>query len=174
MRLLILYLLFFVSSIWAQETYFVDGTEYYTNQYFETGYPKVKRSDSAKHKFLKSLGYDSIPWGYEVDHIIPLSWGGADVPENMQLITVEQHRSKTASERRLKPVAYNPYTFKPRVGEAYLAVGTTMPVTSDYRPSEASTSSSTTTSTSREIHTGPRGGKYYINSNGNKTYIKRN
>lgn len=27
---------------------------------------------------------------------------------------------------------------------------------------------------SRIIHTGPRGGRYYINSNGNKTYIKRN
>ncbi len=26
---------------------------------------------------------------------------------------------------------------------------------------------------SRKIHTGPRGGKYYINSNGNKTYIKQ-
>lgn len=25
----------------------------------------------------------------------------------------------------------------------------------------------------RTIHTGPRGGKYYINKNGNKTYIKR-
>lgn len=27
-------------------------------------------------------------------------------------------------------------------------------------------------SSSRTIYTGPRGGKYYINSNGNKTYIK--
>ena len=26
---------------------------------------------------------------------------------------------------------------------------------------------------SRQIHTGPRGGKYYINSHGNKTYVKR-
>ena len=26
---------------------------------------------------------------------------------------------------------------------------------------------------SRTIHTGPRGGKYYINSNGNKTYVKK-
>lgn len=26
---------------------------------------------------------------------------------------------------------------------------------------------------SRTIYTGPRGGKYYINSKGNKTYIKR-
>lgn len=28
-------------------------------------------------------------------------------------------------------------------------------------------------SDSRTIHTGPRGGRYYINSNGNKTYIRR-
>ncbi|EMB43972.1 hypothetical protein [Treponema denticola] len=27
---------------------------------------------------------------------------------------------------------------------------------------------------SRTIHTGPRGGKYYINKNGKKTYIKKN
>lgn len=26
---------------------------------------------------------------------------------------------------------------------------------------------------SKTIHTGPRGGKYYINSNGNKTYVPR-
>lgn len=30
-----------------------------------------------------------------------------------------------------------------------------------------------TTSSGRTIYTGPRGGKYYINSNGNKTYIKK-
>lgn len=35
---------------------------------------------------------------------------------------------------------------------------------------QKSTSSS---STGREIHTGPRGGKYYINSSGKKVYIKR-
>lgn len=35
---------------------------------------------------------------------------------------------------------------------------------------QKSTSSS---STSRKIYTGPRGGKYYINSNGKKVYIKR-
>ena len=28
------------------------------------------------------------------------------------------------------------------------------------------------TSGKRVIHTGPRGGRYYINSNGNKTYVK--
>lgn len=32
---------------------------------------------------------------------------------------------------------------------------------------------STPSSTSRSIQTGPRGGRYYINKNGNRTYIKR-
>ncbi len=32
----------------------------------------------------------------------------------------------------------------------------------------------TTPGTGAVIHTGPRGGRYYINSNGNKTYIKKN
>lgn len=35
------------------------------------------------------------------------------------------------------------------------------------------TSSSSTTSTGRTIHTGPRGGKYYINSSGKKVYVKK-
>lgn len=33
------------------------------------------------------------------------------------------------------------------------------------------TSPSNNTLNGRIIHTGPRGGRYYINSNGNKTYI---
>ena len=39
-------------------------------------------------------------------------------------------------------------------------------------PSKSSGSSGGATGSGREIHTGPRGGKYYINSKGNKTYIK--
>lgn len=34
-------------------------------------------------------------------------------------------------------------------------------------------SSGTSTGSGRTIQTGPRGGQYYINKNGNKTYIKR-
>jgi len=30
------------------------------------------------------------------------------------------------------------------------------------------------TTSGKTIYTGPRGGKYYINKNGNKTYIKKN
>ena len=53
-----------------------------------------------------------------------------------------------------------------------------------YEPGSTSTSSSKSTSVSstnssspsysgRTIQTGPRGGQYYINSHGNKTYIKK-
>jgi len=37
----------------------------------------------------------------------------------------------------------------------------------------SSTKNYSSGSTSRTIHTGPRGGNYYINKNGNKTYVKR-
>lgn len=40
-------------------------------------------------------------------------------------------------------------------------------------PSNKSGSSGGSTGSGKTIYTGPRGGKYYINSNGNKTYIKR-
>jgi len=36
-----------------------------------------------------------------------------------------------------------------------------------------SSSSTSTTNNGRKIYTGSRGGQYYINSNGNKTYIKK-
>jgi colicin import membrane protein len=37
----------------------------------------------------------------------------------------------------------------------------------------SSSSSGSSSNTGRTIYTGPRGGKYYINKNGNKTYIKK-
>lgn len=39
--------------------------------------------------------------------------------------------------------------------------------------SQSTITNPTTTSTGRTILTGPRGGKYYINSSGKKTYIKK-
>ena len=38
---------------------------------------------------------------------------------------------------------------------------------------QSETDKSSNTSGNREIYTGPRGGKYYINSKGNKVYIKK-
>jgi 5-methylcytosine-specific restriction endonuclease McrA len=37
---------------------------------------------------------------YQIDHRIPLSKGGADPPSNMQWLTTQQHKAKTAQERR--------------------------------------------------------------------------
>jgi 5-methylcytosine-specific restriction endonuclease McrA len=39
--------------------------------------------------------------GWQVDHITPLKCGGADAPHNMQWLTVEQHKIKTAAEAKL-------------------------------------------------------------------------
>ena len=89
-------------------TYNVGGTKYiYGETYKTTGQPKVERSSSAKNEFLKSKGYSKVPNGYQVDHIVPLSQGGRDVPSNMQLITIEQHKQKTAMERRNVSTTYS-------------------------------------------------------------------
>ena len=59
---------------------------------------KIKRSQSAVHLFLKEHGLTKIPKGYNVDHIVPLWKGGSDTPDNMQLLTIEEHHKKTAKE----------------------------------------------------------------------------
>lgn len=81
-------------------TYNIGGTKYITGEtYKSTGLPKVDRSSSNRQKFLKSRGYEKTPPGYEVDHITPLSKGGADEPYNMQLIPKELHDIKTGNKR---------------------------------------------------------------------------
>lgn len=146
-----------VISLYSQETYKVGDTEYYYNQYYSTtGKPKVKRSESNKTKFLNSKGYNSTPTNYEIDHIIPLSQGGSDSPSNMQLLTVEQHKKKTANERsKVSEYNYNQSTYN-----------------SNYTSTPTYNYSNTSSGGGRTIYTGSRGGKYYINSNGNKTYVK--
>jgi 5-methylcytosine-specific restriction endonuclease McrA len=44
--------------------------------------------------------------GWEVDHVKPLHCGGADIPANMQWLSVKDHKKKTAKERRDKCRAY--------------------------------------------------------------------
>jgi hypothetical protein len=145
-------------TITNTETYNINGTEYYNNEtYSTTGKPKVKRSMAARNQFLKNKGYSEVPEGYEVDHIIPLSQGGSDTPDNMQLLTVREHKLKTARERA--------NTSHSGLPSSYFSTPTT--------PSIYSTPSTTLPNSNPVIHTGPRGGQYYINSNGNKTYIRK-
>lgn len=88
---------------YKSSSYNFGGTKYkYGETYKSSGLPKVERSSAAKGEFLKSKGYSKTPKGYEVDHIIPLSKGGQDVPSNMQLLPKEVHKQKTARERRNK------------------------------------------------------------------------
>ena len=82
-----------------QTTYKVGSTTYVSGQYYQTGYPKVERSSAVRSEFLNQRGYSSSPAGYQVDHVIPLSQGGADATYNMQLLPTSVHRAKTAQER---------------------------------------------------------------------------
>ncbi len=68
----------------------IEGTEHLDAE-------ELDRNLAVRDAFLHEHGYSSIPNGYEVHHIIPLSEGGADVPENMVLITEEEHNYITAT-----------------------------------------------------------------------------
>lgn len=149
------------------DTYKIGNTEYYVGKYYSTtGKPMVKRSEVNKRQFLKNRGYDKVPYGYEVDHIIPLYEGGTDDPSNMQLLTVEQHARKTARERANRSnSSYSSYP-KYRSNSTYYS-------TPSYK-SNNTYSTPSGTYNGKTVYTGKNGGKYYINSNGNKTYIKSN
>ncbi|QEE51516.1 HNH endonuclease [Flavobacterium alkalisoli] len=67
----------------------------------------VKRSYQNKKEFLKLHNLTHTPKGYEIDHIIPLSQGGTDCPDNMQLLTIAEHRKKTACEAKSKSTKTN-------------------------------------------------------------------
>ena len=55
------------------------------------------RDLSARSAFLQQHGLYSVPAGYEVHHIIPLCQGGADTPDNMILLSAEEHAKVTAA-----------------------------------------------------------------------------
>lgn len=60
----------------------------------------IVRDIAARDDFLESIGYDSVPEGYQVHHIIPLSEGGSDDPSNMILLSEEDHAAVTAAHRQ--------------------------------------------------------------------------
>lgn len=60
----------------------------------------IERSIEARNEFLAMHDYTEVPEGYEVHHIVPLSEGGADSPENMILVSEEDHETITAAHRQ--------------------------------------------------------------------------
>ena len=61
---------------------------------------KIKRSESARRDFMKQTGYPHGRPGYVIDHIRPLSRGGADNPSNMQWQTKAEAKAKDKWERK--------------------------------------------------------------------------
>ena len=60
---------------------------------------KIYRDYKAVNDFKKKNPKPNDGHAYDVDHIKPLSQGGADKPSNMQWIRTEDHRKKSAAER---------------------------------------------------------------------------
>ncbi|TMQ55088.1 MAG: HNH endonuclease, partial [Candidatus Eisenbacteria bacterium] len=61
---------------------------------------RIKRSSEEKKNFERESGYPHGRPGYVVDHIIPLSMGGANDPSNMQWQTKEEAKAKDKTERK--------------------------------------------------------------------------
>ena len=60
----------------------------------------LTRSETTKSEFLHLNGYTSIPAGYEIHHIVPLSEGGADDVHNMILLRTDEHAAVTTAHRQ--------------------------------------------------------------------------
>ncbi len=58
---------------------------------------EVVRSIASRDAFLSAHGFDGVPDGYQVHHVRPLSEGGADAPENMILVSDEEHAAITSA-----------------------------------------------------------------------------
>lgn len=62
--------------------------------------PKFQRKQETIQKWLEAHGLKKIPKGYELDHKIPLSQGGTDTLQNLNLIKIKRHKIKTTKEAR--------------------------------------------------------------------------
>ena|SRR5438552_11139817 len=61
--------------------------------------PRTERSIAARQAFERQTGYANGRPGYMVEHIVPLSCGGTDTPDNMQWLTLAEARRKNRFER---------------------------------------------------------------------------
>ena len=62
---------------------------------------RIVPSASAREAFLRSRELQSVPEGYVIGYKVPLYAGGRDDPSNMELVTREEHRTKTRMDYQL-------------------------------------------------------------------------
>lgn len=68
---------------------------------------RIPRSQAAKAEFQRlhacpSTGRHRGPCpGWQIDHVVPLKCKGPDTPENMQWLTVADHKAKTRREAKM-------------------------------------------------------------------------
>jgi hypothetical protein len=71
-----------------------------------SAHAEYARSKAALRAFIKeqacpSTGLHRLPCpGWQIDHIVPLKCLGLDDPENLQWLTVDDHKEKTRREAR--------------------------------------------------------------------------
>lgn len=77
------------------------GRTWGSSSHFATGYigardkhGRLKRSEGAKHAFMRATGYPHGRPGYVIDHVVALKRGGADNPSNMQWQTIAAAKAK--------------------------------------------------------------------------------
>ena len=124
---------------------------------------------SANAEFFKSLDangkttYQNTPCPDDKGYFF-------DLDKNTKISVEEYKKKKEQEQERLKQEFEAAKKTEEQKSKSYpnYYTGPTSGSTSG-----ATSKSSSTYSGGRTIHTGPRGGKYYYNSSGNKTYVRR-
>ena len=62
---------------------------------------RAERCQETMEAFLGKYGYDSIPVGYELHHIVPIAQSGADSVDNLILLTSDAHKKVTDKHREV-------------------------------------------------------------------------
>ena len=64
-------------------------------------YDRAERKPETTAAFLEKYGYDSLPVGYELHHIVPIAQRGADVIENLILLSEADHQKVTDKHKEV-------------------------------------------------------------------------